>query len=309
MDAPTVSIGLPVYNGERFLESALESLLAQTFEDFEVIISDNASTDRTHEICQKYAAADSRIKVARNGRNIGIVRNFNQTFHLARGKYFKWAAHDDALAPTYLVKCVEALDADPDVVLVSPRVGLIGSDGEPLPYDEQLGAHMTDYGELIRPPVESREYDHDAVVERFRHVVLFLSGSLLNAHTYGLTRADSLARTTLHAGYVGSEKIVLAHLALLGKIHELPEVLFFWRQHPDHVANDAVRTVADMTRHMDPTWGGRIPFMHLKQINGYRRAIAASPLSAREKMACRLVILEKLARVAARRARRAVSRS
>src|SRR5688572_10868700 len=98
---PRVSIGLPVYNGENYLAEAIDSILAQTFEDFELIISDNASTDRTQEICEAYAAKDGRIRYYRSEVNKGSAWNFNRVFELARGEYFKWAAHDDYIAPEY----------------------------------------------------------------------------------------------------------------------------------------------------------------------------------------------------------------
>ena len=114
---PRVTIGLPVYNGQNYLVETLESLLAQTYTDFELVISDNASTDRTEAICRQYAAGDARIRYYRNDENIGASANYNRAFELGRGEYFKWAAHDDLLAPTYLERCVEVLDANPDVVL------------------------------------------------------------------------------------------------------------------------------------------------------------------------------------------------
>jgi glycosyltransferase involved in cell wall biosynthesis len=118
---PKVSIGMPVYNGENFIVESLDALFAQTFTDFELIICDNASTDRTGEICREYAARDARIRYCRNETNIGASANYNLTFELARGDYFKWAAHDDICAPTYVERCVEALDRDPGVALAYRR--------------------------------------------------------------------------------------------------------------------------------------------------------------------------------------------
>src|SRR5574341_1733201 len=114
---PTVSIGLPVYNGERFLVEAINSLLAQTYTDFELIISDNASTDRTDEICMSFQASDARIRYYRQKTNIGGGNNANFTFKVAKGKYFCWAAHDDVYAPRFLEECVAVLDGAPEVVL------------------------------------------------------------------------------------------------------------------------------------------------------------------------------------------------
>jgi glycosyltransferase involved in cell wall biosynthesis len=99
---PKVSIGVPVFNGENYLAQALESILAQDFADFEVIISDNCSTDKTPEICTSFAKRDSRVKYFRNDSNIGASPNYNRTFELSRGEYFKWCAHDDRCGRAFL---------------------------------------------------------------------------------------------------------------------------------------------------------------------------------------------------------------
>src|SRR5262245_34163763 len=108
-----VSIGLPVYNGDNFIRQTIESYLSQTFEDFELIISDNASTDRTEEICRTFAVQDRRVRYTRNKENIGLARNYNQVFTMSCGEYFKWADHDDMCRPTFLMKCVQALEEHP----------------------------------------------------------------------------------------------------------------------------------------------------------------------------------------------------
>ena len=126
---PTVSIGLAVYNGENYLALAIESVLAQTFTDFELIISDNASTDHTPEICAEYAAKDNRIRYHRNSSNIGATRNENLTFAMSRGKYFRWLGHDDLCAPDQLAACVAVLESDPTVVLCHSEVVEIDDDG------------------------------------------------------------------------------------------------------------------------------------------------------------------------------------
>src|SRR5207244_10480282 len=109
---PRVSIGVPVYNGERYIAETLDSLLAQTFEDFELIISDNASHDRTEGICRAYAAKDSRIRYVRNSTNLGAARNYRLAVELSSGEYFRWANCDDLFAPTSLSRCVEVLDLE-----------------------------------------------------------------------------------------------------------------------------------------------------------------------------------------------------
>jgi glycosyltransferase involved in cell wall biosynthesis len=125
-----VSVGVPVYNGARYVARTLDSLLAQTLTDFELIITDNASTDATESICRDYAQRDSRIRYHRADTNLGVVRNFNWCVELARGEYFHWHAADDMAAPTLLEKCVAVLDADPSVVLAFARTMLIDEQAE-----------------------------------------------------------------------------------------------------------------------------------------------------------------------------------
>ena len=111
---PRVSVGLPVYNGERFLAQAIDSVLQQTHSDLELVISDNASTDRTEEICRSYTTQDSRVRYFRSSANIGACRNFSRVFELSRAPYFKWACYDDICVPGFLEKCV--------AVWTSPRM-------------------------------------------------------------------------------------------------------------------------------------------------------------------------------------------
>ena len=136
---PRVSIGMPVYNGANFLGQALESLLAQTYTDFELIISDNASSDATAEICRAFAGTDSRIRYTRTERTIGPAENHNRLVRMARGDYFRWAAHDDLCAPELLAKEVEVLDRDRSVVLVYPKTRIIDATGNTVEdYEQQL---------------------------------------------------------------------------------------------------------------------------------------------------------------------------
>src|SRR6185369_4346332 len=108
--APSVSIGLPVYNGVNYLRQALDSLLAQTFGDWELILSDNGSTDATESICREFAARDGRIRYLREPVNRGATWNFNRVFELSRAPLFRWAAHDDVCSPELLERCVAALE-------------------------------------------------------------------------------------------------------------------------------------------------------------------------------------------------------
>ena len=102
MNTPKVSIGMPVYNGEGYIQSAIESILQQDFTDFELIISDNGSNDKTQAICKQFAQIDSRVIYHRSDRNRGAAWNYNRLFDLSRGEYFKWQAHDDLCRPQFI---------------------------------------------------------------------------------------------------------------------------------------------------------------------------------------------------------------
>jgi glycosyltransferase involved in cell wall biosynthesis len=212
---PRVSIGLPVYNGENFLAAAIESILAQTFTDFELIVCDDGSTDRTGVICRPYAARDRRIRYHRNERNLGAAPNFNRCFELARGEYFRWAAHDDLLAPDLLERCVAALEADPDAVLCHSLVRVI---------DEE-GRTVTEFGSPLQPGVGAPRAS-----ERFAAAALTHH---LATEVFAVMRRDVLATTRLYGGYPRTDTALIAELALCGRFIELPAPLFLNRDHPD----------------------------------------------------------------------------
>lgn len=214
---PRVSIGLPVFNGEKHLKEALDSILAQTYPDFELIISDNASTDRTQEICLAYAAKDPRVRYYRNERNIGASKNFNRTFALSSGEYFKWAAHDDVLAPEFLEKCISVLEQDPSIVLCYSKTGCI---------DE--------HGALVGT------YDYEMKIDSRKPHVRF--GDLISLMypcqaTFGVIRKSVLEVTPLMGNYIGSDRNLLAEIGLIGRIYEIPEYLFFQRNNPQSYTN------------------------------------------------------------------------
>jgi glycosyltransferase involved in cell wall biosynthesis len=210
---PRVSIGLPVFNGENYLAAALDSIHDKTFGSFEVVICDNASTDGTEEICRRYAAHDRRVRYHRNEMNLGASANFNRTFELSIGTYFKWAAHDDLIAPTYLERCVAALDSEPDAALAQSIVRIIGETGETRDLYhgnlQQAGGPRasTRLGVLTLKPRGWRE-------------------------VFGLIRRSALERTALIAPYPFSDVTLCIELALLGRFVFVPEPLFMNREHP-----------------------------------------------------------------------------
>jgi glycosyltransferase involved in cell wall biosynthesis len=210
--APLVSIGLPVYNGESFLAQALDSLLGQTLTDLELLISDNASTDRTADICREYAARDARIRYMRQEVNVGPRRNWNFVAEQARGRYFKWATANDFCDRRMLERCIEAMNADASVVLCHGRTCMV---------DERTGAKT-----LYPRDISAM---HARPSERFKSVV---RAHALNNALNGVARLDVLRRTPLIRPYLGGDVVLTAELALHGRIVLLPEVLFFRRIGP-----------------------------------------------------------------------------
>ena len=210
--APRVSIGLPVFNGERYLARAIDSVLAQDFRDLELIVCDNASTDRTAEICTASARRDARVRYHRNPRNLGAGPNYDRCFHLARGTYFKWAAHDDRLAPGYLSRTVAALDAAPGAVLCTTGVAEIDSG------DEVRRVYRNVFPGIDSPSPARRL----AALIHTRHEC---------EDFFGLFRREALLGSSLHGTHSGSDRVLLAEMALRGPWTSVAEPLFVHREH------------------------------------------------------------------------------
>jgi hypothetical protein len=268
-NSPQVSIGMPVYNGERYLAETLDSLLGQTFTDFELIISDNASTDCTEEICTSYAAKDQRIRYYRNERNVGAIRNFNRTFELANGLFFMWASHDDTWAPSFLARCTEALDVHPETILAYTKTTIIDANGEP----------VSEYDPYFRTDSPMRHVRlHDLL--RSPHKCFQL---------LGLIRTSILAQTPLFGSYTSSDIVLLAQLGLLGRFHKIPEPLVCYRHHPqqsirlDRHGRMAWADPAHDSQLTLPTW--RLFF----ELVGCLQRV---PLSWGERMRCYFTLLQ-----------------
>jgi glycosyltransferase involved in cell wall biosynthesis len=216
---PRLSIGMPAFNGERYIRFAIDSILSQTYKDFELIISDNASTDETQRICLEYETQDSRIHYYRNKKNIGAPANYNRVFLLSSGDYFKWAAHDDVLAPSYLEKCVNVLDNDSTIVVCHSKVGRIDENGNSMGnFDNYVLRNMGSY----------------KTHKRFSDMI---GASNTGLTLMGVIRANCLAKTALHGSYIGADLNLTAELSLMGRIHEIQEHLFFRRDHPQAYSN------------------------------------------------------------------------
>lgn len=211
-----LTIGVPVFNGERYLATALAGVQAQTFTDFEVVIGDNASTDRTPQIAAEFAAADPRFRYLRRERNIGLVPNFNQLFQQTSGEFFAWHAADDLTDPQFYGACVALLQAHPEAAAATSEILLIDGAGNVLGADP-----------------ERIQGDHPDRVVRFTELASF---GHYAQFTYGVYRRSMMARTRLMLPFFWtSDRLFLAELALQGTLVRDPRQLFFVRQHMERV--------------------------------------------------------------------------
>jgi glycosyltransferase involved in cell wall biosynthesis len=261
---PLVSLGLPVYNGANYLAEALESLLLQTYSNWELILSDNGSTDATEEICRAFADRDPRIRYHREPANRGATWNFNRVVELARGPLFRWAAHDDVCAPELLERCVEALEANPLAVLCHPRTRVIGPVGELL----------EDYGIRLRT-------DSGRVGPRFHDLICVDHACF---PIFGVIRLDVLKRTPLLGQYSGSDRNLLAELSMHGPFHEVPEFLFLRRDHPGTSTRQYPSAKDRRSWFKVEQRGPNLPTV--RRALGYLESILRSPLGPADRLIC-----------------------
>jgi glycosyltransferase involved in cell wall biosynthesis len=253
---PAVTVGVPVYNGERYIAAAVDSLLGQTYDDFRMILSDNASTDGTEELCREYARRDSRVEYHRHVLNRGGAWNFNYVARLGLSPYFKWAAHDDECEPTYVARCVDALEQAPTAVLAYPRTVLIDANGATIgPHEDRLD---------LRNPQP---------VDRLR---TYLHNVRRTSPVWGVIRRDALRRTRLFGQYWSTDYALLLELLLQGEFHEVPESLFRRRLHPEAAAEITDR-VARM-RWFIPEYDARWSVPRTRRAVAMLGAIRRAPL-------------------------------
>jgi glycosyltransferase involved in cell wall biosynthesis len=259
---PKVSIGLLVYNGERYLAETIDSILGQTYKDFELIISDNCSTDGSQEICRRYAERDSRIRFFVSEINKGAAWNFRRVFELARGSYFRWAPADDLFAPESVAACVEVLDANPDAVLCYPKTILI--DGA---------------GAVIRPYDDNLDLRFGSPVERFRMAAHQIG--LVNV-MYGLMRTEKVGRTRLIRHYPGADIIFLLELTLYGKFIEINRPLFFRRMH-EQASSSMKSALPELQAYLDPSRKGRFFASRWQTVSDQAVAVLRGPVNLVER--------------------------
>jgi glycosyltransferase involved in cell wall biosynthesis len=273
----TVGIGIPVYNGERFLPASLESLLGQTYEDIEFVVSDNGSTDGTAEICRDFAARDSRLRYVHSPTNRGAAWNYANVVRETSSPYFKWATHDDLVAPNYVERCLEVFRGGPETIgVVYGRTAIIDEAGNvKRDYDDNLDIRdetpWMRLGRLVRNIVMS------------------------NA-SFGVIRRSVVERSRLLGAFPSADYAMMAEFAMLGQIWEIPEVLFFRREHAamSRAANPSATEAAEWFlpgsskgKRMLETW---------RLFGEHFRSIHAVPLSRTERALCYAVLVPTWAR-------------
>jgi glycosyltransferase involved in cell wall biosynthesis len=286
--SPRVCVGVPVYNGAKFLTATLDSLLAQTYRDFEIVICDNASTDATESICREYARRDPRVRYVRHRRNIGIAPNFNAAFEQCRSELFKWCAADDLAEPEFLEKCVALLDADPSAVAAYPSTAEIGPDGE----------HLFDHDEL--------NLSQRSAAARLATLVFTNHRKHRAPELWAVYRADVLRQwRPLKGSYPSADRVVLARVVLRGAMLRVPDRLFLNRAHGGRSQNKLERAAARphslIARLIgsgpipaydwwDPRTKGKIVFPEWKWLGEYWRAAIEADLPILERFKCYAVL-------------------
>ena len=272
VNAPTLSIGLPVYNGEEYLREAIESILTQDFDDLELLIGDNGSTDGTEAICREYVAKDARVKYFRSEVNRGAFWNYNRLFPLGRGRYWKWQAHDDVLGPGFLSRCIETLEqASSDVVLVFPKTVII---------DENSAVVDAEY-------ICDLDFQEERAARRLQDYVVH-DGE--QHAVFGVYRTEAVRKTGLTGNYWGGDIGFLAELLCQGKFVELPDRLFLRRYHSGTslVSN---KDPGEVAAWFDPRKKGKNAWPRTRLLWEISKGINRSPQSVVGKAKCEASVL------------------
>jgi glycosyltransferase involved in cell wall biosynthesis len=267
---PSVSICLPVYNGENYVRAAIASVLGQNFEDFELIISDNASTDRTQEICQDASRRDRRVRYFRADVNRGLVWNFNRLFELAEGSYLVWLGHDDVMGKEYIGRCVEALKQDSGAVLAYTYANYIDDKGSVI---KRLDFENS--GSSERPCVRLSNILYDAKCDPI----------------CGLMRTEVLKQTRLFGAYADCDRVLLAEMGLRGRFSLVPEHIFSRRMHAEQ-STTKYRDLRERTVFYDPAKAGKVFFPRLLEYRALFSAIRRAKLPFGERLRCQKALLK-----------------
>jgi len=259
---PRVSIGMPVFNREKYVAAAIEAHLGQTYPNFELIITDNASTDLTREICQGYAVKDQRVKYFRNQTNWGAAGNYRRCFELASGEFFRWAPSDDLVSPNFLERAVKVLDSDPSIFVAYGRTKLIDAEGN----------NIGDFAEALH-----------LMQERARERWIAVSSNLRlgNLH-YGLNRANWLRKTGLLRNYLGGDFPLIAEMSLYGKFCEISDAFFYRRMHAE--ASSAQKDAKAVMATYDPGKRNELFLYNWVHLGANLKSLARAPIPLSEKL-------------------------
>ena len=279
-DIPRVSVGMPVYNGERFVAQAIESILSQTFRDLELVISDNASTDDTEQICREYAAKDPRVRYYRSDVNRGAAWNHNCVFELSTGEFFKWNSADDYCGAEFLARCLSALDQDPAAVMAITEPAEVDENGRLLP-------SVTVWDQTLLPTVPLGAPAHVRFRQNIRvdHLCLGI---------YSLIRSRALRQVGPMGTYFDADRTVLAHLALLGHCVVIPGIQLFNRDHGARFSQSYSRWYdgwVERATWWDPLNAKRKEFPTWKKLFELWLAVSRTPLPRQERFRCHWEIL------------------
>lgn len=253
---------MPVHNGQNFMAETIESILSQTFEDFELVICDNASTDDTPEISRKFATKDERVRYVRNRWNVGGGPNASRVMQLSRGELFRLANHDDLWHPTLLERCVQALDERSDAVGAYP-----------------LTVDIDDTGQVVREFSPRPAFDSPDPVARAWEALRYGEEPMIH---FGLIRADILGQTGLMPSVPSADLVLSAELLFHGPFVEIGEQLFLHREHPERAVRAAGRGHASMAW-WDPKKIGTFRFPYWRMVGELVHAIRRSPLRGRDR--------------------------
>lgn len=255
-ETPRLTIGLPVFNGDEFLDAAATALLDQTYDDFDLVVCDDGSTDGTGDICARLMARDRRVRLVLRSANSGAAGNFNAAFAQCRTELFKWAAHDDLHDPTYLERCVAALDAEPRAALAYTRARSIAVDGS-----------------IMRPDWgESPDLASGDAVERFR-AAMDRPRNPIPLPMFAVIRTEVLARTGLLMPIPDFDRALVAELALHGPFVEVPETLFAHQEHDKRMGHD----LSGDPRSASSRLGGDHRFPHWRLLGRHFESVRRRP--------------------------------
>lgn len=286
-----VCIGMPVYNGARYVTASIEAALAQTYSDLDVLLVDNASTDATAEICLEFARRDPRVRYVRFDEHLGVADNYTRTFGLCRSEFFKWTASDDLFDPTFIEKCVAVLDANRDAVVCYTEAAVIDASGT-----------------VVRKDKFMLDLEHSSPSARFRRLIMAPPKHHGAHEQYGLIRTEVMRRTGVMSNHVMGCRVLLAELALRGRLLRINEVLFFSRDHSGRSQRESrprSRPGSVVTAFLpigawppsefwNPRLRGRIVFPEFDITGQWLLAVLHAPISWPEKLRCLMNLLSLL---------------